>query len=166
MPGNLHYMPVPLGQSRSPRQPVMRSRHCDYPRLSFGTLRGDRHQLADRLDPVDAAVGSRFSRSRSFKRSRSVVVNPGRRPASRSVCRNQLRNVSGVQPIFSAIEQIAAHCELYSSAWSTTMRTARSRTSDEYRFGLPMTPSSQEMESPGNPERFSFNLMRLRRCKR
>jgi hypothetical protein len=35
------------------------------------------------------------------------------------------------------------------------MRTARSRTSGQYRVVLFITPSSQEMESPLNPGRFS-----------
>jgi hypothetical protein len=34
------------------------------------------------------------------------------------------------------------------------MRTARSRTSGEYLLALPMTPSSQGLESPGIPGRF------------
>jgi hypothetical protein len=76
------------------------------------------------------------------------------RSASRSACRTQLRNVSGVQPIFSAIEVIA-HWELYLSCCSSTIRTARSRTSGEYLLGLAMTPPSQGLESPGNPGRFT-----------
>ena len=32
-------------------------------------------------------------------------------PESRSAWRTQFRNVSPVQPIFAAIEAIAAHCE-------------------------------------------------------
>ncbi|MBO1077078.1 ATP-binding protein, partial [Roseomonas marmotae] len=41
--------------------------------------------------------------------------------------------------------------------WSSTIRTARCRTSGEYRFDVffVMTPSSQELEPPGNPGRFS-----------
>jgi hypothetical protein len=39
-----------------------------------------------------------------------------------------------VQPIFAAIEPIAAHCEAWSPPCSRTMRTARCRTSGEYRF--------------------------------
>jgi hypothetical protein len=44
-------------------------------------------------------------------RSRSSLVGPARFPWSRSACRTQLRSVSAVQPIFAAIETIAAHCE-------------------------------------------------------
>ena len=43
---------------------------------------------------------------------------------------------------------------LYSRSCSNTIRTARSLTSGEYLLRLPMTPSSQEMESPEIPGRF------------
>lgn len=49
-------------------------------------------------------------------RSCSSVVGPGRLPWSRSACRTQSRSVSGLQPIFAAIELIAAHCEACSPA--------------------------------------------------
>src|SRR6187431_1400363 len=95
-------------------------------------------------------------------RSRSSVVGPGRRPWSRSACRTQLRSVSPEQPIFSAIERIANHCEACSPWWSRTIRTARARTSGEYggtRFV--MAPSSQELEPPENPGRFTAFLKGL-----
>src|SRR5262245_63043648 len=41
--------------------------------------------------------------------------------------RFHFRSVSPVQPIFRAIEQIAAHCESYSAWCYCTIRTARSR---------------------------------------
>src|SRR6201984_329820 len=69
--------------------------------------------------------------------------------------RTQLRRVAPEQPIFSAIEWIAAHCEACSPWWSRTIRTARARTSGEYggtRFLI--APSSQEWEPPTNPVRF------------
>jgi len=44
-----------------------------------------------------------------FSRSRSTVVSPPRFPEWRSAWRSHFRSVSGVQPIFSAIQQIAAH---------------------------------------------------------
>ena len=85
-----------------------------------------------------------------------MLVTPARRLWSRSACRTHLRSVSGVQPIFAAIEPIAAHCEAYSASCSNTRRTARSRTSGENLFVVFfMTPSSQEMESPGIPGRFT-----------
>src|SRR5262245_15421197 len=73
----------------------------------------------------------RFSRSSCFSRVRSSGVSPGRRPASRSAWRTQLRNVYAVQPIFSAMEVIAAHWDLCFSYCSSTVRNARSRTSGE-----------------------------------
>src|SRR5690606_7999034 len=137
--------------------------------------RGDRQDIADRLDPVGTAVlvdehdhhlgrrsssaaakyadalrrisfarfSSRTSRSRSFSRARSLVVTPSRLPESRSACRTHFLSVSGVQPIFAAIEWIAAHCDSCCGCCSNTSRTARSRTSGGYLLGLPMAPSSQ-----------------------
>src|SRR5690606_37418864 len=69
--------------------------------------------------------------------------------------RTQRRNVSAVQPILAAIEQIAAHSDSWSSWCSTTSRTARSRTSGEYFVDDFMAPSSQELEPPGKPGRFT-----------
>lgn len=56
-------------------------------------------------------LSSRFSRSSSLKRSLSDVVKPGRFPASRSAGRTQFRSVFALQPIFPAIDVIAAHCD-------------------------------------------------------
>ncbi|MGH6861191.1 3'-5' exonuclease [Roseomonas mucosa] len=62
------------------------------------------------------------------------------------------------------MEPIAAHCEAWSPPWSSTIRTARSRTSGEYRFDVffVMAPSSQEVEPPGNPGRFKALQIRHR----
>src|SRR3954471_14127657 len=113
-------------------------------------------KYADALRRISLACrSSRFSRSSALMRSRSSVVGPGRRPWSRSARRTQWRSVSPEQPIFSAIEWIADHCEVCSASWSRTIRTARARTSGEYggtRFV--MAPSSQELEPPENPVRF------------
>src|SRR5437867_12703004 len=78
-----------------------------------------------------ARRSSKFSRSSCLRRSRSSVVRPGRLPASRSAWRTHFRSVSAVQPIFSAIEVIAAHCDSCAASCSTTIRTARDRTSGE-----------------------------------
>ena len=91
-----------------------------------------------------------------MSRCRSSVVRPGRRPSSRSAWRTHFRSVSAVQPIFSAIEVIAAHCESCPASCSTTSRTAPARTSGENRFGLAMAPSSQGLEPPGDPGRFKL----------
>ena len=103
-----------------------------------------------------ACRSSRFSRSRALTRSRSAVVGPSRTPSSRSACRTHLRSVSPVQPIFNAIELIADHCEPYSPWCSSTIRTARKRTSCEYLADLfsVIAPSSQELEPPAIPVRF------------
>ena len=103
-----------------------------------------------------ALRSSRFSRSSSFSRARSSEVTPALRPPSTSARRTQLRNVSGVDPIFPANDTIAAHCEVCACSCSNTIRTARSRTSGEYLFDvLDMTPSSQGVEPATFPERFT-----------
>jgi hypothetical protein len=56
-----------------------------------------------------ARRSSRFSRSSGFSLSRSSLVTPARSPRSRSAWRTHFRNVYVVQPIFAAIEAIAAH---------------------------------------------------------
>src|SRR5271166_111865 len=111
---------------------------------------------ADALRRISfARFSPRFSRSSSLSRSRSVLVTPACRPWSRSAWRTHRRSVSAVQPILPAIEPIAAHCESCSPWCSKTSRTARSRTSGEYLVDVFMTPSSQIMESPGIPGRFT-----------
>ena len=102
-----------------------------------------------------ARLTSRFSRSSAVSRRRSSVVKPGRRPVSRSIARTQWRRVSDEQPIFAAIDRIAAHCESYSRSCSSTIRTARSRTSGEYRLGLPMDSILPGNGASRNPVRFS-----------
>src|SRR5262245_6476284 len=102
-----------------------------------------------------ARFNSLTSRSSSLRRSRSELDSPGRFPWSRSACRTHLRKVSPVQPILVAIETIADHCVLCSPWCSNTIRTARSRNSGEYFVVVFMTPSSQELESPGIPGRFN-----------
>jgi len=53
----------------------------------------------------------------------------------------------GYDPIFSAMDLIAAHSELWSSTDSRTRRIARSLTSGEYLdFRVVITPSSQDVE--------------------
>jgi hypothetical protein len=96
-------------------------------------------------------------------RSRSSVVVPGRRPWPRSNCRSHRRNVPRVQPIFPATEVIAAPCDPCAPSWSRTSRTARSWTSGEYLFDVLMTPSSQSLESPEIPGRFSIWFARRRK---
>ena len=87
-----------------------------------------------------ARFSSRTSRSSSFNRSRSLVVRPGRCPASRCACRTHFRRVSAVQPSFGATDCSTAHAEAWASRCSSTIRTARSRTSGENRLGRPIDP--------------------------
>ena len=68
--------------------------------------------------------------------------------------------VWGTHPILGAIDSMAAHREGYSPRCSCTMRTARSRTSGENLVDFLMAPSSQRLEPPQNPGRFS----RIRRA--
>jgi hypothetical protein len=68
-----------------------------------------------------------------------------------------------VQPNFAAIEPIAAHCEAWSAPCSNIIRTARKRTSAEYRFDVfdfSIAPTSQGSEPPANPARFMFWMNR------
>src|SRR4249919_1374254 len=107
-----------------------------------------------------ARFSSKFSRSSRLRRARSSVVRLPGGPAPRaSASRTQLRSVSREHPIFSAIDSIASHCESYCVAWSRTIRTARSRSSGENLLVLAMTPSSQGMEPPGIPGRFSVKCV-------
>jgi hypothetical protein len=57
-------------------------------------------------------------------------------------------------PSLPAIEVKAAHSDGYSSRCSAIIRTARSRTSGEYRLCLGISPSSQGKESAQFPGRF------------
>ena len=99
-----------------------------------------------------ARFSSRTSRSSSFNRSRSLVVRPGRCPASRCACRTHCRSVSAVQPSFGTTDCSTAHSEAWASRCSSTIRTARSRTSGENRLGRPIDPilpSNEVSEKPG-----------------
>jgi pimeloyl-ACP methyl ester carboxylesterase len=72
-----------------------------------------------------------------------------------------------VQPTLAAIEPIADHREAWSPPWSSTIRTARSRTSGENRFDVffVIRPSSQAEWPPPNPGRFK-SLLLLRGARR
>ena len=102
-----------------------------------------------------ARRSSRFSRSSSRSRSRSSVASPGRAPLSTSARRTHVRNVSAVIPNFEAIDVIVAHCDGCSRSCSNTMRTARSRISAGYLPRRVVAPSSQRLEPPTFPGRFT-----------
>ena len=61
------------------------------------------------------------------------------------------RSVSALQPIFSAIDPIAAHCDSCASSCSTTIRTARARTSGENLVGFGMAPILSRSGASGKP---------------
>ena len=113
--------------------------------------------------PLESAIAlarfsSAFSRFNRFSSADSSVVLPGRWPASTSACRHHFRIVSGIPtPSRSATFVIAAHSDSWSARISTTIRTARSRSSARYLFDvLPdMTHPSQGTESPDLPGRFT-----------
>src|SRR5258705_8270045 len=112
-------------------------------------------KYADALRRISLArPSSRFSRSSSWIRLRSSVETPALRPESISARWIHLRSASVEQPIFEAIDRIVSQREPCSLSCSETIRTARSRTSCEYRVPFPMTPSSQRMEPPEIPGRF------------
>src|SRR5450830_1339501 len=102
-----------------------------------------------------ARRNSLTSRSSSFMRCASVVVTPSRMPASTSARLTHSFKVCGTQPIFGAMDSMAAHRDGYSPRCSCTIRTAHSRTSGENLFDFVMAQSSQSVEPPQNPERFS-----------
>lgn len=56
------------------------------------------------------------------------------------------------------IDTTAAQREAWSHSWSSTIRTARSRTSGAYLFVvlLVIAPHSHELEPPANPARFKL----------
>jgi len=141
--------------------------------------RGDRQHGTDRLDPVRLAVGVDERHHHFARRSSAtwrhtlrflpleliepgalVCRQPGRRPASRSACRTQLRNVSAAQPIVSAIAVIAAHCE------ASALRVLKHHPHGPLpglpvkNYSLASWPSAQGLEPPGKPGRFRSPSMK------
>jgi hypothetical protein len=96
-----------------------------------------------------------LARSNSWIRSRSALVAPARSPLSFSAGRTQRCRVFAVPPILAAIEPIATPCDSCSPWCSRTLRTARSLTSGERLVDVFMAPSSQMLEPPRKPGRFS-----------
>jgi hypothetical protein len=113
-----------------------------------------------------ARRGSRFCRSSSRIRSRSAVVTPDRRPLFTCARRTHRHRVTRVIPKLAEIDPSTAHSEGYSPPCSSTIRTARSRSSCGYLVGLVISPSSQRMESPTFPGRFTALPGRHRRSHR
>ncbi len=82
--------------------------------------------------------------------------------SSTSAFFTQSFSVSGVQPIFAAIDITACQRDGCYASLSRTSRTARSRTSGENVFVvlLMMLQPTQELEPPANPARFSAGAQR------
>jgi len=92
-------------------------------------------KYADALRRISLAWrSSRFSRSSAFSFADSSAGASGDRPLLRSAFWTHSRSVCGEQPNFPAIETSAAQREACSPSCSTTIRTARSRTSGENLF--------------------------------
>ena len=87
-------------------------------------------------------------------------VIPPRWPVSTSTFLTHSFSVCGAQPIFDAIDTIAAQRLSCCPAPSKTIRTARSRTSGEYLFVVLfiMLHPTHESESPANPARFNWTV--------
>ena len=85
------------------------------------------------------------------------VVTPGSRLASASAFFAHSFSVCAVQPILAEIYRIVAQQEECPPSWSSTIRTAHAHTSGENLFVvlLVIAPSSQELEPPANPARFT-----------
>ena len=111
------------------------------PRDHRGTHRRSGSWLPSAVELRLSKIGARFAQNLvglaqlavlSLKRFDALaLVGPARRPSSRSAWRTQFYRVWAVQPILAAIEAIVAHCEVCSPRCSSTIRTARSRTSGE-----------------------------------
>ena len=88
-----------------------------------------------------------------------VVMRPGQQPPNRNtklaiIARNALKPILGdYDQVKSAIDTIAFHCVGYWPWCSSTIRTARSRSSAGYLPPRPtvMAPSSQGLEPPDYP---------------
>jgi integrase/quercetin dioxygenase-like cupin family protein len=106
-----------------------------------------------------ARLSSRFSRSSSLRRSRSLVVRPGRCPASRSAWRTQRRRHSVGQSSFAATDRIVAHCEGCSCACSKTILTARSFSSCGYLLGRPMGSILSRKEPSREPGPIHYTVI-------
>lgn len=108
-----------------------------------------------------ARISSAFSHSRCLRRSRSARAPVRLGSAWASARWTHERSVSAVQPIFPAIDCIAAHLHGYPYTCSWNSRTAFSRTSGEcFYAGLPQAPSISSDGASGKHGRFRPQLAR------
>ncbi len=80
------------------------------------------------------------------------------KPASRLAWRTHFRSVSAVQPSFGATDCNTPNSDAWVARCSSTILTARSRTSGENRLGRPIDPIPQAMRSPRKPVRFMCSI--------
>src|SRR5690554_3150855 len=104
-----------------------------------------------------ACRSSRFSRSRALSFSATSLGTPARRPPSTSAFFTQSFRVWAEQPIFWETETTAAQRDGYSPPCSSTIRTARVRTSGENLFVVLLIRlyPTWELEPPTVPVRFT-----------
>ncbi len=100
--------------------------------------------------------GSRFSRSSAFIRSTTSLCTPARISLPTSAFFTHSCSAWLAHPILAAIDTAAGQRDVCSFSRSSTIRTARARTSGENLFVvlLVIAPSSQELGPPTNPARF------------
>jgi hypothetical protein len=103
-------------------------------RMVLTHRRGSAAKKADAVFKIAFALrNSAFSRLKRFNSADSSVVIPGRAPPSTWAWRTHLRTVSAQPtPSSRATSLIAAHSDSCYSLISTTIRTARSRSSGGY----------------------------------
>src|SRR5690606_15433505 len=103
-----------------------------------------------------ACRSSRFSRSRALSFSATSLGTPARLPPSTSAFFTHSCSVWAEQPIFWETETTAAQRDGYSPPCSSTIRTARVRTSGENLFVVLLIRlyPTWELEPPTDPARF------------
>src|SRR5690606_8604444 len=109
---------------------------------------------------------SRFSGSTAWSCSAPSLGTPAPRPPSTSACFTQSSRVWAEQPSFWETETTAAPRDGYSPPCSSTIRTARVRTSGENLFVVLLIRlyPTWELEPPTVPARFIPVSRRHRRC--
>src|SRR5690554_1711283 len=113
-----------------------------------------------------ACRSSRFSRSRALSFSATSLGTPARRPPSTSAFFTQSFRVWAEQPIFWETETTAAQRDGYSPPCSSTIRTARVRTSGENLFVVLLIRlyPTWELEPPTVPVRFRESARDVKRA--
>src|SRR5690606_35029455 len=102
----------------------------------------------------------RFSRSRALSFSATSLGTPARLPPSTSAFFTHSCSVWAEQPIFWETETTADQRDGYSPPCSSTIRTARVRTSAENLFVVLLIRlyPTWELEPPTDPARFTVDI--------